>query len=1021
LLFLTITSFSFPTPCANCESPHLLNWSDHLLITADSLGMGGPMSPSGTFVVTLGVIAIACCACRFAAFQGRRGLSFLRLLVQCSGVHLDPTDYQRETFRDRLVIPQALKSARNDHSHPGCAERRRAVEQGILNAWTEGGLYSYQRSDRSCEPQRGSRVFYHLHDDSMNAAYDAIRPSDTIKQTLVDFYRDRDEVERSLASNTNAWVLYTMYPQEAASDKPEYCAWFDTDGYFHYIPASTTNGYKHRIFDWGGDCVVATRWSFSWNFYQRVSYRIERRQLNELEAVVLLAPMCVRTGLWALLATWLCVDDEAYHPRYLNPIVRGASSAWAVIWSVCTDKKSLVSIAEASPPNLVVAINCTPVTLEKSIFERARDGTMMSTVSLNTATVRSWVVDQTADASERSEFRAAAAKIAMFFKDTEMSLHGGARTVTNPPGKDVYTFNIEYGDHPLDGHTTMTECANPIDDRGFDTEKHPINAAVALETRYTAQIRARKTCQPPTKCWQEWAAEYTTKVAKEAGNLVMHDLDEVALRQVGANRIRQNREAMETDAGLDTSTKPFKKAECATEMYKDPRLIVAVSQGVKMIGSTVSHAITAAFKLMLWYAFLSPVTIASRMYQYGQDAHSCLATDFSRFDGTINIFVRIYHDRPLLEKLFPGCERVVTEVLIAVWNNQIIVKDDVTEEFWKIYSTYAQLTGDPFTSCLHTSRNRMIFYCGCRAYGMSPEQAWNARVICGGDDGVCFVTGTVDTIKLAQKIENAAKQFNLNLKLEVIEYGQPVPFLGRFFDAWNSVNSCCDIERTMKKFHKSPRVPATKANKLIEKCYDLWLRDRNTPIIRDVVNHVFSYYDVRPELHNTPESLALIRNFMTLDESGEQWPNEPCEMYANIAAAYVDGGFNYAHLLSQIANNVDPTKFEVCRAADDPPKSKFTAVVAGEVTVDTNTHVPNPTTTTSDNRPRGDADVAGRPDGLPKGDNPGGAKPRKDRRRKRGTPKRDDASHPSGDAKDEKRDASRPTPESRRDAVKKTD
>nr|UQB76072.1 RNA-dependent RNA polymerase [Flumine noda-like virus 36] len=155
-----------------------------------------------------------------------------------------------------------------------------------------------------------------------------------------------------------------------------------------------------------------------------------------------------------------------------------------------------------------------------------------------------------------------------------------------------------------------------------------------------------------------------------------------------------------------------------------------------------------------------------------------------------------------------------------------------------------------------------------RIMGYSVKESWEKLGIYGGDDGV---TPDVDP-KVYQAVCRSLGQV---LECDVIQRGKPgVNFLSRFYspEVWEgNTSNCCDIKRALQKIHVTSAVTLTPKEKLYEKCFALFLTDKNTPIIGAFVRKVVALHEESkgPEFENKLDNWNA-----RFTEENEQYVNE---------------------------------------------------------------------------------------------------------------------------------------------------
>jgi hypothetical protein len=111
---------------------------------------------------------------------------------------------------------------------------------------------------------------------------------------------------------------------------------------------------------------------------------------------------------------------------------------------------------------------------------------------------------------------------------------------------------------------------------------------------------------------------------------------------------------------------------------------------------------------------------------------------------------------------------------------------------------------------------------------------------------------------------------------KAIAHGETgVNFLSRFYgpDIWfGDNNSCCDVRRSLAKFHTTVSLPSTVTplEKLLEKSRAYFLTDKNTPIIGELVSKAIELNGGLPEI-SKHSRMVKWNSDLTQDV---QYPNE---------------------------------------------------------------------------------------------------------------------------------------------------
>lgn len=208
-------------------------------------------------------------------------------------------------------------------------------------------------------------------------------------------------------------------------------------------------------------------------------------------------------------------------------------------------------------------------------------------------------------------------------------------------------------------------------------------------------------------------------------------------------------------------------------------------------------AYTYAFKRdilypMDWYApGKTPHQIASRVVQIASE-FSLAETDYSRFDGTISLWLRQNVERAAyLRWVSPEHREDLGLLLEAEMNPRGRTSNGLPYE-----PCASRLSGSPLTTDGNTLINAFVTYCAAREGKMSHEHALRMLGIYAGDDGLSMVKGSY--------LRDAARDLGLTLKYEWRTSGS-FSFLGRIFYGADvgELGSIQDPLRTWRKLHIS--------------------------------------------------------------------------------------------------------------------------------------------------------------------------------------------------------------------------
>lgn len=739
----------------------------------------------------------------------------------------------RESFRALETV--VTKTPSITHPHPEKARNRAMAEAMIISFSHSIGsdVFSWQSSNRDAKRRiNGCRDFYWMKDTSVEASSAAPNPNDLVQIIDVDYYMDMPEF---LVKNENPVILYTMQPTKAAevNDSGMSYSWNDNNEITVLMAGGAK--YTHKIWDYGVD-MITVRSIFGW---VTKTYLVEKRYLSAHHCLVFLVPNSIWTGIWSYL-TYILFSEELTR---LKPVHDG----WCVLQDMTYDHHQ-VSIA---PVN-------SPVSAEISV--EVDSGLMHSAeAAKNPITV----------ASVESQVR----QVGLSYAQAAMLCNYYKRKVSQPKamiypviyGVKSYQFYTKPVDIDLDTKPSVTAFMTPIVHGAFAPALTLSNEQRCIQERIE-KMKSHPPVETPSLI--TYMDEFAKFVVPHQGVLVPFDEDAVRERQ---SRPRQKR-TLDDASTFDLPkrvVKAFQKRECYGKLG-DPRNISTINGKDKLEYSKLMYPFAELLKKTKWYAFgQTPACIAARVAEICNTADSVTPSDYTRLDGTVNRLCRKLEETVLLRAYAP---EYVDRVRIAMRTQHHL---DGYGTFGSKYETeWSRLSGSPETSTFNSLDTAFVAYVTYREMGKTPEQAWEALGIFGGDDGL---TANIDL----KQYEKAANNMGLILKAEKLTRGsRGVMFLARKYtsDVWTGeASSCCDILRQLMKFHTTVSLPphVSSQDKLVEKAYSYYLTDRNTPIIGSFCTKTHAEM-VRIGIRKDPTEDSLgIRNFNSLVEEDEQYPNVP--------------------------------------------------------------------------------------------------------------------------------------------------
>jgi len=397
-----------------------------------------------------------------------------------------------------------------------------------------------------------------------------------------------------------------------------------------------------------------------------------------------------------------------------------------------------------------------------------------------------------------------------------------------------------------------------------------------------------------------YAAEFISAIKEHATRegmtfpLIPFDEEYVAEHQDKPSQRQQQAEAASMPLrNFGQSTMFPKKEHGAILQTSDSRAIVTETIYDKCQLARYTYALAEVFKKQPWYAFgQSCASVANRVAEICRFCSSIdigvAMTDYNRFDGTVNAFVRWS-----VMELYRGCYSTgdmeeVNRLLERRMNVEVVAKHEGTRSclgfFFRYLSGCSLLSGDPNTSIIGSFFNAFLAYCHHRENNKTHEEAMRLLGIYGGDDGVTPVEN-IDVYKrvAAELGMSLDAQMHSARSFEASDPETYVKFLSRVYSplVWNgSPDSCCSFLRTASKLTYSTHTDR-KATRLVQKCQSLLINDPNTPVLSDYSRAVTRTHALLtgsdlylPETLHELKAIGLNWWACTAQLTGGAFPNE---------------------------------------------------------------------------------------------------------------------------------------------------
>lgn len=378
-------------------------------------------------------------------------------------------------------------------------------------------------------------------------------------------------------------------------------------------------------------------------------------------------------------------------------------------------------------------------------------------------------------------------------------------------------------------------------------------APVVNEAASLAAVKHRlcdvRNLADPGPVYSGYAKEFVDILMAGAQPLVpLEEADVLELQDRPIQKQRNLSAVTQTGPYKNVHVTAFVKKEAYTAC-KAPRNIsnVMVKHNVEL--SRFSYA----FKKMVlnhqhWYMpCRSMQGIAECVQQFVRDnGYPVVETDFSKFDGTISVWLRTYVELAAYERVSPAMAELVRLELNA---------HCVTTEDYEYDCAGSRLSGSPVTTDGNTLIAAFVDYCAGRETGLGPVLSYRNIGLHFGDDGLsapypCF--------------ERVAAELGLSLKCETRD--SYVGFLGRIYpDPLHDLGSFQDPVRSWSRITTlSGSASVSSPSRLKSKLLSYLRSDAQTPWLGDWIRKWLSEHEDLEVV-----DLEQDRSFISY---GHEWP-----------------------------------------------------------------------------------------------------------------------------------------------------
>lgn len=791
----------------------------------------------------------------------------------------------------------ASKSALN-HTHGASAAARSKASSEMKLLADELGLraHFYQQSPSDQKLGReGSRSYYWAKD--LAAERRAPDPNaEFFAMVDVDYYVD---MPAFLANHAVPVCMYTFNPSCVAKSTGEYSFTFNVDNEVEYSVSGGAE-YKHRVWNYGTDVVIAEK--CSWGFWRTsVVYNVDRRQVDQDHQMVLLTPIARSAGLFPL--SWFVSGAVLKRLSVCEPV--------QVDGEVVNFTRLDLQTASGLMRSTGVAGQHVCATIPAALDDTIQLQSCLNKVDLTLAQVKTTIeTSDTAIAAVLVRYHRAACP---HKPDT-----------VYPVQQSVTKFEFYPKNYDPDSKAAVVPFMSPLSLGSCVPTICKSNDEQSIKGRVLGVATPELTISGTMIGHVEEFARFLVPDRRaRTGHPV--DQDEVFERQ---SRPAQRRILDEAAALGGLSHQPvssFMKKESYAKVT-DPRNISIIPGRNKLGYSAFVYAFSALLKETDWYAFgKTPIEIAQRVADICSGAQVVSMTDLSRCDGRVSNLLRAL-ERVVMMRFF---NQDYHEELLELLGSQF-KQTAYTSTGMKYATGYSRLSGSPETADFNSFGNAFIAYITFRRLGYSAEESWKRLGLYGGDDGI---TADCPSVPYAASAALVGQVLECE---EAVRGRRGVNFLSRYYSpfVWEGgLDSMCDAKRQIIKLHLTGSLGAnvTPLMKLREKMRGFYLTDANTPVVgrfARVVTEMYGQYE-------GDDRLRGVASYWAKEDASVQFPNENVDGWMDEEFEQNFPGFDrsrferWADRVSK--NEAHPLAPPLCFEGTSPVKPPEDVVVDGDV------------------------------------------------------------------------------------------
>lgn len=682
---------------------------------------------------------------------------------------------RRRAFQRTFQVREA--KAIRSHPHGRSAADRTAASVAIGDFALAQGLDEYivSSSSRDDAEAPGYHAYYEVKDLQHRPKVREVVPNRHLVKIIdADYYVD---INKYISTGAHI-ALYTFVPQtvgQAESDR-EYVYSISDDTITYTVSGGCS--YSHQIWDYDQDFVCVK------NYWGAQLCTIDSVQVDPCHRVVFIAPYAHVKAPWS----WFLKEQNIKRMKYTHNVWNGVRYVKLnLLQTLRQDNKLWMSMAQDGSPCSVDL----PVTVYQSAIERFRE-TQHPTMATLERYLRS-VEDAGLLQFSKQAFVAAANMYPIIKALSHDDLpYVKVHTLTAAPSKKPPQYQaigkIEDGYLQLeDGKSLMRMHGEPVVNHTAVVPKASYNND--LQSVVGRIERVYNNVIPPAR-YIRYARDFVNKVVQACPNRIPWTIEQVVEAQQKPNQRLHNAAVVQwmTLNAQKVSVRAFMKQEPYGKVT-DPRNISQLPPEHNLRLGQYVYALSEELHQLPWFMpGKTPKEIAGLVHRYVRDKTYVYPTDYSRWDGTVSLWMKRYIESAVLLAWVPEDRKQEVLDLIGFEAEATgVTKHGV---FYDPAGT--RLSGSMLTSYGNTLMNAFVSFCAFRDMSYNADLAWASIGPTCGDDGI--------TSAAMDCMTRCAKQLGVTLKIDKKAQGDMVPFLGRvFIEPWVNDWSLQDPARTLQK------------------------------------------------------------------------------------------------------------------------------------------------------------------------------------------------------------------------------